>query len=60
MDKDILTPSIFESSFQVPFPCGPVLDPVQKARLVAPRQFCNKLLQNLGFRPGLRKRPHIA
>jgi hypothetical protein len=48
MDKDVLTPSIFEGCFQVSFPRTPVLDPVQKARLVVLRQFCNELLQDLG------------
>ncbi len=36
--EDILTPSVFDGCFQIPFPCGAILDRVQKARLMAPRQ----------------------
>lgn len=60
MDEDILTPAILDSYLQVPFSSGTILDAVQQARLVAPQQFCNKLLQNCGIWPCLGKGPHVT
>ena len=60
VDEDVLAPSVFENHFQVAFACGAILDPIQDPKTVAPRQFFNKLLQNLWLRPGLCERPPIT
>jgi hypothetical protein len=44
---------------QVPLPSGTVLDAIQKAGLMTPRQLCNSLLHKFLFRPSLGKGPHI-
>ena len=49
-----LSDHIRHRSVQVPFPDCVFLDPIEQNCVVAPWQFCNNLLQNLGIGPGLR------
>ena len=57
--EDISAPSILDGGVHIPFPRWAILNPIQKARLVVPRNCATTLLHKLLIRPGLGKSPHI-
>jgi hypothetical protein len=59
MNQDVLTPAMLQRCPEIPLPRRPVLDSVQNAHIVPPRQLCNKLLHNWFIRPSLGQSTHV-
>src|ERR1700688_2214297 len=57
--QDVPAPAVLDGGLRVPEALAVVLNEVQQPHIMAPRQFCNKLLQNWLLRPSLRKSLHI-
>src|SRR5439155_5820488 len=58
--QDVPAPAVRYGLLCIPEPLNGALHVIEQSDIMAPRQFCNKLLQNCFLRPRLGKRLHIA